>query len=95
MGVACVVRRHAARYPRPPMATDINIKLPADLLAQAQRLAQAEGKTVDQLAAEAVRREVALKLIAQHKREIRPSGMTEDQEMETVMDAVHDYRRGR
>ena len=77
------------------MATDANIKLPADLLAQAQSIAQSEGKTVDQLAAEAVRREVALKLIAKHKRGIRPSGMTEEQEMETVVNAVHDYRRGR
>ena len=61
------------------MATDANIKIPDDLLAQAQRLAQAEGKTADELAAEAVKREVARRLLAQIRLETAANraGMTD------------------
>ena len=77
------------------MATEANIRLPDDLLAQAQSLAQAEGISADDFVAEATKRQVARKLIERLKREATPSGMTEEQEMETVVQAVHDYRRGR
>ena len=77
------------------MAADANIRLPDDLLAQAQSLAQAEGITADAFVAEATQKQVARKLIEKLKREARPGGMTEEQEMQTVVDAVHDYRRGR
>jgi hypothetical protein len=75
------------------MAAGSNIKLPDDLLAQIRAIAATEGKTADDLAAEAVKREVARRLIADLKRTARPSGMTEDQEMQAAVDAVHDYRR--
>ena len=77
------------------MATGSNIKLPDDLLAQIQAIAAMEGKTPDDLAAEAVKREVARRMIANLKRTARPSGMTEEQEIQAVVDAVHDYRRTR
>jgi hypothetical protein len=77
------------------MATEANIKLPDDLLAQAQSIAQAEGITADDFVAEATKKQVARKLIEKLKREAKPSGMTEDEEMEVVNKAVHDYRRGR
>ena len=38
------------------MATQNNVRLPDDLLAELQMKAKAEGKTVDELAAEALRR---------------------------------------
>jgi predicted transcriptional regulator len=77
------------------MATEANIRLPDDLLAQAESLAQAEGITADAFVAEATKKQVARKLIEKLKREAQPSGMTEDEEMEVVNKAVHDYRRGR
>ena len=77
------------------MAADTNIKLPDDLLAQMQKIAQVEGKTPDEVTAEAVKRDIALRLIAKLRREAKPSGMTEEQEMEASIQAVHDYRRGR
>lgn len=77
------------------MATGANIRLPDDLLAQAKRIAQAEGKTADDIASEAVKRDIARRLIAKLKVEGRPSGLTEDQEIEISVNAVHDYRRGR
>ena len=77
------------------MATDANIKLPDELLAQAQSIAQSEGITADDFVTEATKKQVARKLIEKLKREAKPSGMTEDEEMKIVNKAVHDYRRGR
>jgi predicted Ser/Thr protein kinase len=77
------------------MATEANIRLPDDLLAQVRDIAAREGKTPDEMAAEALKRDIARRLIADMKRTRKPSGMTEEQEMQTVVDAVHDYRRGR
>ena len=74
------------------MATEANIKLPNELLAQAQCVTR-HGETADDLAAVAVKREIARRLLA--KLPDQPSGLTEEQEMETVVKAVHDYRRGR
>jgi hypothetical protein len=76
------------------MATDANIKLPADLLAQVQVIAAREGKTANELTAEAVKREVARRAIANLRRETKPSGMTEEQEIQASVDAVNAYRRG-
>jgi hypothetical protein len=74
------------------MTTGQNIKLPADLLAQVQKIALKEGKTADELTAEAVKRDVARRMIANLKREHKPSGMTEDQEIQAAVDAVHASR---
>jgi fructose-1,6-bisphosphatase/sedoheptulose 1,7-bisphosphatase-like protein len=74
------------------MAADSNITLPAELLAQVQALAIKEGKTVDDLTAEAVKRDIARRMIANMKREGKPTGMTEDQEIQTAVRAVHEYR---
>ena len=76
-----------------PMASEANIKLPEDLLVQAQRIAAAEGKPADQLAAEALRKELARKMILSLPSQ--PSGMTEEEEVQSSVKAVHDYRRGR
>lgn len=76
------------------VATEMNVQLPADLLAQVQQIAQAEGISVNALAAEAVKEEVARKLIAQLRREAKPSGMTDEEELEAAVKAQHDFRRG-
>ena len=76
------------------MTSDANIRLPDDLFLQAQRIAQAEGKTADDIATEAVKRYIARRLIAHLKRDENSSGMTEEQEIEVSTTAVHDYRRG-
>ena len=73
------------------MASNVNISLPDDLFDQAQRLAQAEGKTTGDFAVEAVKKEVARKLLASFPRE--PSGMTEGEEIQFAVKAVHDFRR--
>jgi hypothetical protein len=74
------------------MASDSNITLPAELLAQVQALAAKEGKTVDELMVEAVTRDIARRMIANLKREGKPSGMAEDGEIQAAVDAVHEYR---
>jgi hypothetical protein len=74
------------------MAADYNITLPAELLAQVQALAVKEGKTADELTVEAVKRDIARRMIANLKREVKPSGMTEEQQIQTAVDAVHASR---
>lgn len=74
------------------MATDTNIQLPEDLLAQAQRVTRT-GETTDDLAAIAVKKEIARRLLA--KFPDNPSGMTEEEEIASSVKAVHDCRRGR
>jgi hypothetical protein len=74
------------------MGTDSNIRLPAELLAQVQALALKEGKTADELTAEAVERDIARRMLADLQREGKPTGLTEDQEIETAVRAVHEYR---
>ena len=79
-------------YNEAVMATDSNITLPAELLAQVQALAVKEGKTADELTVEAVKRDIARRMIADLKREVKPSGMTEEQQIQTAVDAVHSSR---
>ena len=74
------------------MAADSNITLPAELLAQVQALAVKEGKTADELTVEAVKRDIARRMIANLKREVNPSGMTEEQQIQAAVDAVHASR---
>jgi hypothetical protein len=82
------------------MATDQNIKLPADLLAQVQAIASKEGKTADELTTEAVKREVARRSLERLKTEAneRRGNMTDEQAQEYVDKVIHEYRaenRGR
>jgi fructose-1,6-bisphosphatase/sedoheptulose 1,7-bisphosphatase-like protein len=79
------------------MASDSTITLPAELLARVQALAAKEGKTLNELMVEAVKRDIAWRMIANLKRQGKPSGMTEDREIQAAVDAVHQLReiRGR
>lgn len=82
------------------MATDSNITLPADLLAQVQAIAAKEGKTADELTAEAMKREVARRTLERLKTEAtaRRGNMTDEQVEEYVDKVIHEYRaenRGR
>ena len=69
----------------------------AELLAQAERVAQAEGISVNELAAEALRRELARRFLDKTRREaLLRRGTMSDEEVEQAVDtAVHSWRRGR
>lgn len=82
------------------MATDTNIRIPDQLLAQAQAIAQQEGKTLDDFTAEAVEKLVKDRNWERMKREAnqRRGNMTDEQVQEYVDKVLHDYRneqRGR
>ncbi len=82
------------------MATDANIKLPDNLLAQAQRTAQAEGTTADDFVAEATERLLQDRFWERNKREAakRRGNMTDTQVQEYVDRVIHEHRaetRGR
>jgi hypothetical protein len=82
------------------MATEPNITLPAELLAQMQALAVKEGKTADELTVELVKREVARRTLERFKieGEQRRGNMTDEQVQEYVDRVIHEYRaenRGR
>ena len=70
-----------------------NVTLPDDLLAQAQRVTR-NGETADDLAAAAVKKEVARRLLAQIKSEARVNrrNMTDKQVQEYVDQVIHEYR---
>jgi hypothetical protein len=67
-----------------------------ELLERAAKVAQAEGKTVDQLATEALQRELARRSFDKIKRdaEARRRGMTDDEVEFTVERAITEYRQG-
>lgn len=82
------------------MATDTNIKVPADLLAQVQAIATKEGKTVDELTTEALKREVARRTLERLKTAAneRQVNMNDEQIQEYMDKVIHEYRaenRGR
>jgi hypothetical protein len=68
------------------MTTDSNLPLPAEPLAQVQALALRG----------AFRRSRETRHCPAHacgpKREVKPSGMTEEQQIQTAVDAVHAFR---
>ena len=82
------------------MAPPKTVTLADDVYDRMQQEADAEGKTVDELTAEAVQRHLARRWMERNKREaqIRRGNMT-DEEVEAVVDrAIHEYRneqRGR
>jgi hypothetical protein len=70
------------------------VTLAPDLYEAAKRSAEAEGKTIDELAAEALKRELARRWVNQTRRdaEIRRGSMT-DEEVEAVIErAVRETR---
>ena len=76
--------------------TPKTITLPADLYERVEQEAQGEGKTVDQVATEAVKRELARRWLDRTRREaeVRRGGMT-DKAVEAVVDtAVQEWRQG-
>jgi hypothetical protein len=68
-----------------------------ELLERAAKVAEAEGKTVDELATEALQRELARRSFEKIKREAeaRRGGMTDDEVDSTVERAITEYRQGR
>ena len=73
---------------------NIEIESP-ELLAQAEKVAQADGISLNELAAEALRRELARRFLEKTRREalIRRGNMSDDEVDEAVETAVHSWRR--
>lgn len=71
-----------------------NVTLPDDLLERVQARATAEGKSVDDLAAEAVNRLLAERSLARFKREgeRRSRGMSDEQVNDAVNQAIREAR---
>ena len=75
--------------------TPKTITLPADLYERIEQEAQGEGKTADEVAIEAVKRELARRWLERTRREaeIRRGSMT-DEDVEAAVDtAVQEWRR--
>ena len=80
------------------MAPQKNISIEdRELLERAAKVAQAEGKTVDELATEALQRELARRSFEGIKREAESHrrGMTDEEVDQTVERAITEYRQGR
>jgi hypothetical protein len=79
------------------MATQNNLHIPDDLLAQARRRAESQGRTADDLATDALKRYLAHQMLSdlsqgsQERR--RQHGLKTDEDVERYVDQVtHDYR---
>ena len=74
--------------------TPKNVAIEPELLERAGKVAEAEGKAVDELTAEALQRELARRTFERAKREgeTRCRGMTDDDVERTVEKAVQEYR---
>jgi hypothetical protein len=77
-----------------------NVTVPEELLAQARAAATAEGKTVDELTAEALKKHIAQRTLARLRRqaEAESRGMSEEQIEGVVARAIRECReesRGR
>jgi predicted transcriptional regulator len=80
--------------------TSPNVYIPEDLLTQLQAKAAAEGKSADELAAEALKRYLNREWLERMGREglerRKQYGLKTDEEVEEfVQKAIEDYRRGR
>lgn len=80
--------------------TPKNVAIEPELLERAGQVAQAEGKTIDELTTEALRRDLARRTLDRFKRvaEGRRRGMTDDQVEDIVEQAIQESRaeqRGR
>ena len=74
--------------------TPKNVAIEPELLERAGKVAEAEGKTVDELTTEALQRELARRTFERVKREgeTRRRGMTDDDVERAVEKAVQEYR---
>ena len=74
--------------------TPKNVEIEPELLERAGKVAEAEGKTVDELTTEALQRELARRTFERVKREgeTRRRGMTDEDVERTVEKAVQEYR---
>jgi hypothetical protein len=72
-----------------------NVAIEPELWERAGRVAQAEGKTVDQLASEALMRELGRRALDRFGRdgELRRQGLTDDDVERTVEAAIAEARR--
>ncbi|HEY6989565.1 MAG TPA: hypothetical protein VH369_14320 [Bryobacteraceae bacterium] len=79
------------------MSAQANIRLPETLLEQAQKAAQAQGTSVDELAANAVQRELIRLFWEKNKRDaaLRRGNMTDEEVEELVDRAIAEDRAGR
>jgi len=79
------------------MSARANIRLPETLLEQAQKAAQAQGTSVDELAASAVQRELVRLFWEKNKREaaLRRGNMTDEEVEEVVNRAITEDRAER
>ena len=68
-----------------------------DLLERYQEIARSEGKTVDELTTEAVKRDIARRWLEKNKREaaLRRGNMTDDEVDSVVEKAITEYRQAR
>ena len=76
------------------MASQIRITVPGDLGAAVENAAREEGKTVDELAVEALQRELARRGLnrLKNKAEIRRRGMTDESVDNAVEQAIAKIR---
>ena len=79
------------------MALQKNVAIEPALLEQAGKVAAAEGKTVDELATDALKRELARRALEKFRRDAEPRrhGMTDAEVATTVEEAVHESRAAR
>ena len=74
--------------------TPKNVAIEPDILERAGQIAEAEGKTVDEVATEALKRDIARRWLESNKREaqLRRGNMT-DEEVEAIMErAIQESR---
>jgi len=79
------------------MAPQKNVAIEPGLLEEAGKVAAAEGKTVDELATDALKRELARRALDKFRRDAEPRrhGMTDAEVAATVEEAVHQSRAAR
>ena len=79
------------------MTPQKNVAIEPAVLEEAGKVAAAEGKTVDELATDALKRELARRTLDKLRREAEPRrrGITDADVAATVEDAVHESRAAR
>ena len=77
------------------MATNMRISIPEDLGRAVESAARSEGKTIDQVAIEALQRDLARRELTRLKREadIRRGNMTEEEVERSVDRAISEIRK--
>jgi hypothetical protein len=79
------------------MRIEKNIAIEPEVLEQAARQAEAEGRTVDELAEEAIKRHLAKKFLERNSREaaLRRGNKTEEEVEQIVDRAIRETRQER